>query len=133
MGIETALMGIVYALIALAIGCLIGAVFLRAAVKWVESWDVPFGEAYAIVFMSWGISMGVGFLLQLIVVAMPAVQFLSFPIGLLVQAGVISWRLSVTFGKALLISLVMSALSIAILGIAAFIAFTAIRDSPLLD
>lgn len=116
-------MGIVIVLIGLAIGCLIGAVFLRAAAKWVESLDVPFGEAYATVFISWLIGMGVGFLLQLIVVAMPAVQFLSFPIGLLVQAGVFSWRLSVTFGKALLISLVMVALSIVVFGIAAFIAF----------
>jgi hypothetical protein len=123
MGTETVLTGIVIAIFALATGSLIGAVFLRAAAKWVESWDVPFGEAYATVFISWGIGMGVGCLLQLTVVAMPSVQFLSCPIGLLIQAGVICWRLSVTFGKALLISLVMLALSIAVLGITAFIAF----------
>lgn len=109
-------MEIVIALIGLAIGCLIGAVFLRAAAQWVVSLDVPFGEAYVTVFISWLIGMGVGFLLQLIVVAIPAVQFLSFPIGLLVQAGVICWRLSVTFGKALLICLVMMVLSIAVIG-----------------
>jgi len=109
--------------IALAIGSFIGAVFLRAAAQWVESLDVPFGEAYATVFISGLIGMEAGFLLRNIAVAMPAVQFLSFPIGLLVQAIVICWRLSVTFGKALLISLVMFALSIAVFGITAFIAF----------
>ncbi len=116
-------MGIMIVLIALAIGCLIGAVLLQLAAKCVGSLDVPFGEAYATVFISWLIGLGVGFLLQLIMVAIPTVQILSLPFGLLVQAGVINWRLSVTFGKALLISLVMMVLPLAILGIVVFIAF----------
>ena len=107
--------------IALAIGCFIGAVFLRAAAQWVESLDVPFGDAFIIVFISWLIGIVVGFLLKLIAVAMPAVQFLSFPIGLIVQADVIHWKLPVTFGKALLISLVMWALYIVVVGFTVFI------------
>ena len=109
--------------IALLIGCLIGAVFLRAAAQWVESLDVRFGEAFTIVFISSLIGIVVGVLLKLIAVAMPAVQFLSFPIDLIVQAGVICRRLSVTFGKALLISLVMWALSIVVVGFTVFICF----------
>ncbi len=118
-------MGIVimFAPFALLIGCLIGAVFLRAAAQWVESLDVRLGEAFTIVFISWLIGIGVGFLLKFIVVAMPAVQFLSFPISLLVQAGVICRSLSVTFGKALLISLVMWALFIVIVGGTVLICF----------
>ena len=107
--------------IALAIGCFIGAVFLRAAAQWVESLDVPFGDAFIIVFISWLIGIVVGFLLKLIAVAMPAAQFLSFPIGLIVQADVIHWKLPVTFGKALLISLVMWALYIVVVGFTVFI------------
>jgi hypothetical protein len=113
---------IVYALIGLAIGgVIIGTVFLRAAAQWVASLDVPFGKAFATVFISSLIGIVVGFLLQLIVVEMPAVQFLSFPIGLLVQAGVLCLLLSITFGKALLISLVMWALNIAVIGFTVFI------------
>ncbi len=112
---------IVLAPIALGIGCLIGAVFLRAAAQWIASLDVPLDEALFIVFISSLVGIGVGLLLKLIAVAMPAVQFLSFPIGLLVQADVIYWRLSVTRGKALLISLVMWALSIVVVGFTVFI------------
>jgi len=108
---------------AIVIGCLIGAIFLRAAAQWVESLDVPLSEAFAIVFISWLIGIVVGFLLKIIVVAMPAVLFLSFPIGLIVQADVIRWLLPVTFGKALLISLVMWALSIVVVGFTVFICF----------
>jgi len=112
---------ILLAPIGLAIGCLIGAILLRAAAQWVESLDVPLGEAFIIVFISWLIGIGVGLLLKLITVAMPAVQFLSFPISLLVQAHVIYWRLKVTLGKALLISLVMWALSLVLVGFTVFI------------
>ena len=114
---------ILLAPIGLVIGCLIGAIFLRAAAQWVESLDVPLGAAFTIVFISQLIGIGAGFLLKLIAVAMPAVQFLSFPISLLVQAGVICWSLSVRFGKALLISLVMMVLSIVVVGFTVFIFF----------
>lgn len=129
---------IVIVLICLAIGCLIGAVFLRKAAKWVKSLDVPFGEAYATVFISWLIGMGVGFLLGLLAQTLGLLKTDDMPYLLvqlnvivlvsvicwLVQAGAICWRFSVTFGKALLISLVPVILSAAIsIGIVAFIGY----------
>ncbi len=107
-------MGILIVLIIVAIVCLIGAVFLRIAAKLVDSLDVPFGEAYATVFIAALVGWVVGMMLGYIFRAMPAVRFLSIPINLLVQAGVFAWRLSITFGKALLISLVMIILWIAV-------------------
>ncbi|MHC4173449.1 MAG: hypothetical protein ACYTBX_01750 [Planctomycetota bacterium] len=101
-------------LIGLSIACLIGAVFLRAAAKWVASLDVPFGKAYTTVFIAWLI----GLLVHIVGVESP---LLSSAICLPVQAGVICWRLSVTFGKALLISLVMMVISIVVVGIAVLI------------
>ena len=107
-------MGILIVLIIIAIVCLIGAVFLRIAAKLVDSLDVPFGEAYATVFIAALVGWAVGMILGFMARAMPAVQFLSLPINLLVQAGVFAWRLSITFGKALLISLVMIVLWIVV-------------------
>lgn len=107
-------MGILIVLIIIAIICLIGAVFLRIAAKLVDSLDVPFGEAYATVFIAalacWAVGMILGFMTR----AMPTMRFLSLPINLLVQAGIFAWRLSITFGKALLISLVMIVLWIVV-------------------
>jgi hypothetical protein len=107
-------MGILILLIIVAIVCLIGAVFLRIAAKLVDSLDVPFGEAYATVFIAALVGWVVGMMLGYVFRAMPAMRFLSIPINLLVQAGVFAWRLSITFGKALLISLVMIILWIAV-------------------
>ncbi len=107
-------MGILILLIIVAIVCLIGAVFLRIAAKLVDSLDVPFGEAYVTVFIAALVCWAVGMILGFMARAMPAVRFLSLPINLLVQAGVFAWRLSITFGKALLISLVMIVLWIVV-------------------
>jgi ABC-type glycerol-3-phosphate transport system permease component len=131
---------IVIAPICLAIVGLIGTVFLRKAAKGIESLDVPFGEVYATVFISWLIGMGIGSLLVLLArtlgllinydMANSLVGFRANMIVLvsvicwLVQAGAICWRFSVTFGKALLISLVPVIISTAIsIGIVALIAF----------
>ena len=107
-------MGFLIVLIIIAIVCLIGAVFLRIAAKIVDNLDVPFGEAYATVFIAalacWAIGMIFGFIAR----GAPAIRFLSFPINLLVQAGVFGWRLELSFGKALLISLVMLVLWIVV-------------------
>lgn len=108
-------------LISIAIICLIGAVFLMTAAKLVDSLDVPFGEAYATVFIAalacWGVGMTLGFMTR----AMPAMRFLSIPIDLFVQAGIFAWRIPITFGKALLISLVMIVLFIVVFIIASLL------------
>ena len=120
---NTVVIAILLAPIAIGIGSIIGAILLRAAAQWVASLDVPLGEALVIAFISCLIGIGVGLLLKLIAVAMPAVQFFSFPIGFIVQASVICWRLSVTFRKALLISLVMLVLQIVVCYIASLMGF----------
>ena len=116
-------MGILIFLIILAIVCLIGAAFLRAAAKLVGSLDVPFWEAYATIFIAILVGWAVGMILGYMAQVMPAVGFLSIPINLLVQAGVFAWRLSITFGKALLISLVMIVLWIVVCFIAGLLGF----------
>ena len=116
-------MGILIFLIILAIVCLIGAVFLRAAAKLVDSLDVPFWEAYATIFIAILVGWAVGMIFRFIVRAIPEVRFLSLPINLLVQAAVFAWRLSITYGKALLISLVMLVLQIVVCFIAGLLGF----------
>jgi len=132
---------IVIVLICLAICSLIGTVFLRKAAKWIASLDVPFGEAYVIVFISWLIGIGAESLLGLLArtLGLPNILYmvayltgytqankivLVSVICWLVQAGAICWRFSATFGKALLISLVTVILSAAIgIGIRSLILF----------
>ena len=122
--------------VVLMIVVLIGAGFLWAAAKLVErSFDVPFGKAYTTTIISLLSGIGVGFLLLGFALLMPDVlflfvPFLAFPIGILVQAGVLSRRLSDTFRKALLMSLVIMALSIAFFAINVLIA---IKVSPIVE
>lgn len=109
--------------IILAIVCPILAVFLRAAAKIVDNLDVPFGEACATILIAILVGWAAGMIFVLIVRAIPEVRFLSLPISLLVQAGVFAWRLSLTFGRALLISLVMFVLEIVACFIASLLGF----------
>jgi hypothetical protein len=116
-------MGLLILPIILAIACLIGAVFLRIAAKIVDDLDVPFGEACATVLIAILVGWAAGMIFGLMVRAIPELRFLSFPISLLVQAGVFAWRLSLTFGRALLISLVMLVLQIVVCFIASLMGF----------
>lgn len=109
------------------IGSLIGAVLLRAAAKWIASLEIGFGKAYSTVLTAPIISVGaVGGLLALAGpadVAIPAMRIICLPVPFLIQAGVINWRFSLTFSKALLITLVMLATYIAIIIVAGLIFF----------
>lgn len=116
-------MGLLILPIILAIACLIGAVFLRIAAKIVDNLDVPFGEACATVLIAILVGWAAGMIFGLMMRAIPELRFLSFPISLLVQAGVFAWRLSLTFGRALLISLVMLVLQIVVCFIASLMGF----------
>ena len=112
---------------ALAIGTVIGAVILRAAVALYNklaggsiSSSVPepeFGKAMGITFVSSLIQLVVGFVLGLAGAAGAAasqadaktanivVQLISFPISLLVMAGLLTAMLPTTFPRALLVTL----------------------------
>jgi hypothetical protein len=102
----------------LPIALLAAAVLLRAGSKWVAGLDVPFGRAYVTVLLCGLANLGVNTVLEhLIGLALSAPAELGFtrtittavglPVGLLAQAGIISARQRVSFGRAVLISLVM--------------------------
>jgi hypothetical protein len=102
----------------LPIALLAVAVLLRAGSKWVAGLDVPFGSAYVTALLCGLANLGVIKLLEHMVgLALSApsdseltrtvANAVSIPVGLLVQAGIISARQRVRFGRAILISLVM--------------------------
>ena len=104
------------------IGGLIAAILLRAAAQWVAKLDVPFGRAYWTVFLAFIVNFLLGYVLGFVVAfsggsseALTVLQVLLLPVGFLIQSGIISARLEVSFGKGCLISLVMTAL---VLGLA---------------
>jgi len=86
------------------------AIFLRLAAKWIIKEDVAFGGAYLTSFIICSIyaigkiilNFGFGYIGDL----------MMLPIGLLIQAFFVKLRLKIAFGKACLISLVMTALAI---------------------
>jgi len=118
---------IIFAFVGMALAALAGAVILRAAAKWVASIELPFGKAYTTTLIAYLLTLGVEFLVGFIVgflsttgistdmdFSSPVIRTILIPANFLVQAGVVRWRLSVTCRKALLISLVMVAIGIAI-------------------
>ena len=102
----------------------IGAVALRAAAKWIASIDVEFGEAYTTLLVA-GLIAAPIFFCCIYLIPHSLIPFFShnpnllsfLPVMLIVQAPVIIRRLSVSFRKALLISLVMSSILIGIVAI----------------
>ena len=118
---------IIIVLVGTPIASLLGAVLLRAAAKWVASLEVAFGKAYGTVFiaylLTWGIELMVAIAGAIAGVEDAVLRFIIVPVSFCIQACVIGSRLSVTFGKALLINLVMVAIGIGIVVIATLIAF----------
>jgi hypothetical protein len=92
------------------IGSLIAAIVLRAAAKWVEKREVPYGQAYVTVLLPSLIS-GV---LVLIVSYFGGSATLVLPVGFLILSGFISSRLEIPFGSACLVALAMVAIGIGI-------------------
>jgi hypothetical protein len=107
--------------IGVAVGTLVGAVFLRAAVALYNKmaggasspWSVPepaLGKAMWITFATAVAQMVAGFLIGGYGAAAAGAQGLvaqltSFPVGLLIMAGMLSARLPTTFGRAILVTL----------------------------
>ncbi len=99
---------IIFAFIGLAIASLIGAIILRAATKWVLKTDTPFGEAYITFFIACLINFAISVVMALLM-GEDVTSLLMFPIGFLIQSGIISARLQTTFGQACQVSLAMIA------------------------
>ena len=106
------------------IGSLIGAIFLRAAAKWVLKDDVPYGQSYITVLISCLLNlvlgMGVGFAVGVSVDqselegAARTTQLVMLPVGFLLQSAVIAKRHDATFGRAMLVTLTMFLLALAV-------------------
>jgi hypothetical protein len=110
---------IIGSVIQIAIFSLLGAVFLRAAAKWVLKKDVIYSVAYGTVFLAGLANTIIGFLLDIAIGLIssntvnnnhqPEILFISIilPISILVSGAIIAHRLSVNFKKALLTASVM--------------------------
>lgn len=108
-------------LIGVGIGSLMVAIVLRAAAKWVQKLDVPYGQAYVTVLLPSLINVVLGSIVGYVVgsatQSMDAVNvasLLRLPVGFLIASGFISSRLEIPFGRACLISLAMTAIGIGI-------------------
>ena len=108
-----------------SIGSLIGAVFLRAATKWVQELEVGFGDAYVTVLLSVLASVIFGVFVQCVgyavgaathsmVVVNVVVVLLNIIVGFLIQSGIISSRLQIPFGRGCRIVIAMSVIVITI-------------------
>ncbi len=106
----------------IVVGSLVAAIVFRAAMKWIEKREVPFGQAYMTMLLS-GLATGIlGFFLGLLVAlgtgshdAVQAAGVLMLPGGFLLQSELISLRHRLSFGRACLVSLGMAAIGILIL------------------
>jgi uncharacterized protein YacL len=108
-------------LIGAVIGSLITAIVLRAAAKWVQKIEVPYGQAYVTVLFPNLINVVLGSIVGYAVgsatQSMEAVNvtaLLMIPVGFLIQSGFISSRLEIPFNRACLVVLTMAAIGIAI-------------------
>jgi hypothetical protein len=126
--------------VGVAVGTLIGAVFLRAAIALYKKltggasspWSVPepdLGSAMWITFAASLAQMVVGALIGAAVgsgTSSPGArgqghdlvaQLISFPVGLLVMAAVLSAKLPTTFGRAILVTLCYVLITLLVVGI----------------
>jgi hypothetical protein len=108
-------------LIGVVIGSLIAAIVLRAAAKWVQKMEVPYGQAYVTVLLANLINVVLGSILGYAVgsatqsmEAVNVASLLMLPVGFLILSGFISSRLQIAFGRACLVSLAMAAIGIGI-------------------
>lgn len=113
-----------------SIGSLIGSIILRAAAKWAENLDFPFGEAYATVLFTFLINIAIGVPIGFIVGASGggrsaelAMQAFLLPVGFLVQSGMISSRHNLPFAKGLKIAGFMYLISLLICVVLGGVAF----------
>lgn len=104
---------VIYPLLGLLIGSLLGAVVLRIAATVVAKKEVAFGNAYLTVLLASLASIAVGLFADVIFrmgVAGEAERLTSlllYPLGFLIQSWMIQWRVAIPFGRACLVSLVM--------------------------
>lgn len=108
------------ALLGLAIGGFIIAVFLRASAHWVARLDIPFGKAFG---LGLGISFLNGFLSFIVGLALSSANLpawipivLSYLVNIAIGGAVLAATLEVRFGRATRIYLVSTLLGFGIVG-----------------
>jgi hypothetical protein len=132
--------------VGVAIGTVIGAVFLRAAIALYNKMaggesspsSVPepeFGKAMGITFVTSLVQMVVGFFIGLVTAAGAAAarergqgvdvlaQLISFPVSLLIMAGMLCAMLPTTFGRAILVTLCYMLVVLLVVGVLVGIVF----------
>jgi hypothetical protein len=104
------------------VGALIGATLLKWVAKWVIKMDVPFGKAYWTMCICFIINFMVGFVLCGPTFLAPnppkhapVLLLISGPVLFLIQSGISSLLLKLSFGKACLVTITMTGI---VLGIA---------------
>lgn len=109
---------------------LVGAIILRMAAKWVADLEVTYLKAFVTLVISQFLSIIVGVVLGIMIGLSGADEEMAntlllalYPIGFLVQTGVIAWRFQVTLGKALLMNFVLLAAAIALGVLAGILVF----------
>lgn len=103
-----------------AIGSLIAAVILRAATYLVLGGHLPYGDAYATMFLMYIVNGVLGFAFTMLTNHLPddtagMLSLATIPVSFLVQAAIIASRLEIDFGSACLISLAMMLIMVVII------------------
>ena len=108
------------ALLGLAVGGFIIAVFLRASAHWVARLDIPFGKAFA---LGLGISFLNGFMSFLVGLALSSANLspwipigVSYLVNIAIGSAVLAGTLEVRFGRARQVYLVSTLLGFGIVG-----------------
>jgi hypothetical protein len=115
------------------IGSLIGAVILRAAAKWAENLEFPFGAAYTTVLLTHLINFAIGLPIGFVLGASGAgkgaelaMQVILLPVGFLIQSAMISSRHNLPFAKGAKIAGFMLLIGLLIVVVVYGIAFVVI-------
>lgn len=123
-------------LVGAMIGSLIGAILLRAAAKLVARMDIPFQEAFVTVFIAVIVNVLVGFPIGFVLGAsgmeQSMIQVISLgmiPVGIAINAAIISSRHELSFSKGLKISGVMFLIYVVIVGVLLGVGIAVIRSS----
>jgi len=124
------LLGLLFTMIVALISSLIGAIFLRAAWKWVEKEPVSYTTAVEVQMFYQFINALIRFGAIWIVMEksgsadLAKLAFLlTTPFCFLIQAGVISRRMQISFSRASQISLIMWVIGIVILAVTGVVIF----------
>lgn len=112
--------------IGLVIGVLLWGVIFRLAARWVLKKEIPLSDACSILVINALVQIVVGIVVGSVTRSQESVNLASIsmlPVSFLIQSGIISSRLKITFGKACLVSLALMGIVLAILLVVGIVTF----------